>query len=70
VASFDLIPTDKINELIFSFSEEKQKDENFKKMGYSTENIFDNLGSMVLYLVGFVLLVLLALLIRFLKDRY
>jgi hypothetical protein len=70
VASFDLLPTEKINAWIFSFSEEKQKDENFTKMGYSTDNIFENLGSMVLYLVGFVLLVLFALLIRFLKDRY
>lgn len=39
-------------------------------MGYSSNNIVDNLGSMMLYLVGFVALVLFVLMIRCLKNRY
>ncbi len=39
-------------------------------MGYQSDNIFENLGSMVMYIIGFVFLVLFALLIRYLKDRY
>jgi hypothetical protein len=39
-------------------------------MGYKSDNIFENLGSMVMYLLGFVLLVLFVLLIRYLKNRY
>jgi hypothetical protein len=39
-------------------------------MGYKSDNIFENLGSMVMYLLGFVVLVLFVLLIRYLKNRY
>ena len=70
IASFDLLPMDKINSFIFRFTEENQNDENFKEMGYKSDNIFENLGSMVMYLVGFVFLVLFVLLIRYLKNRY
>ncbi len=70
IASFDLLPMDKINAKIFNFTAEEQKDTNFKEMGYQSDNIFENLGSMVMYIIGFVLLVLFALLIRYLKDRY
>lgn len=34
IASFDLLPMDKINSVIFHFTDEKQKDSNFKEMGY------------------------------------
>ncbi len=70
IASFDLLPMDKINAKIFNFTAEQQKDTNFKEMGYQSDNIFENLGSMVMYIIGFVFLVLFALLIRYLKDRY
>jgi hypothetical protein len=39
-------------------------------MGYKSDNIFENLGSMVMYLFGFVLLVLFVVLIRYLKNKY
>jgi hypothetical protein len=70
VSSFDILPTDKINAYLFSFSDQKEDDPNFEKMGIKSKNIFDNLGSMAFYLIGFFLLVAFVLLIRYLKNRY
>lgn len=38
-------------------------------MGYESESSIENLGSMFIYLGGFVVLVAFVLLIRFLKNR-
>jgi len=70
IANFDIIPTDKIKQAIFSFSKEDEPDPNFESMGYESSNIIDNMGSMILYLIGFFALVAFALLIRFLKNKY
>ena len=39
-------------------------------MGYQSESSIDNLGSMFMYLGGFIGLVVFAFLIRFLKNKY
>jgi hypothetical protein len=39
-------------------------------MGYETDNIIKNLGSMVVYLVGFFVLVMLALILRSFKEKF
>jgi hypothetical protein len=39
-------------------------------MGYESESIVENLGSMFMYLGGFICLVAFVLLIRFLKNKY
>ena len=39
-------------------------------MGYESESIVDNLGSMFMYLGGFIGLIAFVLLIRFLKNKY
>jgi hypothetical protein len=39
-------------------------------MGYESENIIKNLGSMFMYLGGFLGLVVFVFLIRFLKNKY
>jgi hypothetical protein len=39
-------------------------------MGFESESIVENLGSMFMYLAGFVFLVAVVFLIRFLKNRY
>ncbi len=39
-------------------------------MGYESDNIIENLGSMLIYVVGFFVLVAFALAIKYLKDRY
>jgi hypothetical protein len=70
VSSFDILPTDTINAYLFSFSDQKEDDPNFEKMGIKSKNIFDNLGSMAFYLIGFFMLVGFVLLIRYLKNRY
>jgi len=39
-------------------------------MGYETDNIIKNMGSMFIYLIGFFVLVFIALLLKLLKDRF
>jgi hypothetical protein len=39
-------------------------------MGYKSDNMIENLGSMVVYLVGFFALVLIALLLKFFKNKF
>jgi hypothetical protein len=39
-------------------------------MGYETDNIIKNLGSMVVYLVGFFVLVMIALILRSFKEKF
>jgi hypothetical protein len=70
VASFDLLPMDTINEKIFKFSQNETEDANFELMGYESDNFIKNLGSMIVYLAGFFTLVLIALLLRFFKDKF
>jgi hypothetical protein len=43
---------------------------NFETMGYDTDDIFDNLGSMLFYVFGFFGLVAVALILRYFKDKY
>ena len=69
VANFDLMPTDKINNYMFNFTRRSQDDMNFEVMGYETDAIFDNLGSMLYYLFGFFGLVALAVILKQLKDK-
>jgi hypothetical protein len=54
---------------IFSFSKE-EPEETFIKFGYRSESSVENIGSMFVYLGGFFGLVVLALLLRFLKNKY
>ena len=70
VASFELLPMDYINSKIFMFSSNDTQDLNFDLMGYQTNNIIKNLGSMFVYLIGFFALVLIALFLKLLKDRF
>ena len=71
ISSFDILPTQWIKDKIFVFSNEQEPlTDDFDKMGYSSTSIIENLGSMFLYLMGFLCLVVFVLLIRFLKNRY
>ena len=70
MAAFDLLPMDKINAKIFNFSTNETEDQNFSLMGYESDNIIKNLGSMVAYLVGFFALVILSLILRLLKNKF
>lgn len=63
------MPTDKINDYMFNFTKLSEDDLNFETMGYETDDIFDNLGSMLFYIFGFFGLVALALLLKFFKDK-
>jgi|LauGreDrversion4_2_1035121.scaffolds.fasta_scaffold42063_3 hypothetical protein len=42
---------------------------NFDTMGYETDDIFDNLGSMLFYVFGFFGLVLFALLLKLFREK-
>jgi hypothetical protein len=69
ISNFDIIPTEKIKSWIFSFSQ-SESDPQFQSIGYDSDNIVENLGSMFLFLVGVLFLVLFVILIKRLKDRY
>ena len=69
VANFDLLPTDKINDYMFNFTKQDSNDMNFDTMGYETDDIFDNLGSMLFYVFGFFGLVLFALLLKLFREK-
>ena len=72
ISNFDLIPPSWLNAIkskIFKFSEE-EPEESFTKMGYDSKSCIENLGSMFMYLGGFLGLVVLVFLIRFLKNKY
>ena len=70
VANFDLLPTDEINDYMFNFTKQNENDMNFETMGYETDDIFDNLGSMLFYVFGFFGLVAFALVLKFFKNKY
>jgi len=70
VANFDLLPTDKINDYMFNFTKMEEDDLNFVSMGYDTDDIFENLGSMLFYVFGFFGLVVLALILRILRTKF
>jgi len=40
VSSFDILPSEKIEQFIFSFSKTNESDPNFEKMGIKSNNIF------------------------------
>jgi hypothetical protein len=70
LSSFDLIPTDKIDIMIFNFTDSDINDPNFQQMGIKKYNVIQNLGSTIYYLIGFFLLVVLALILRACKERF
>ena len=70
VANFDLLPTDTINDYLFNFTKMDEDDLNFVSMGFETDDIFDNLGSMLFYVFGFFALVAFALILKFFKNKY
>ena len=69
VANFDLLPTEKINNYMFNFTKETEHDLNFEAMGYETDALFDNLGSMVYYIFGFFGLVCFVLILKYFKEK-
>jgi hypothetical protein len=69
ISNFDIIPTEKILKLLFSFSA-SESEEQYKRLGYDSQNIVENLGSMFLFLLGIVLLVCFICLIKHLRARY
>ena len=72
ISSFDIIPSswlEAIKSKFFNFSKEEPAD-SFTKMGYASKSSVENLGSMFLYLGGFIGLVVFVLIIRFLKNKY
>jgi hypothetical protein len=58
-----------IKNKIFSFKDE-ELNESFGKMGYDSESIVQNLGSMLMYLIGLVVIVAFVFLIRPLRNKY
>ena len=72
ISSFNLIPESwmkVIKSKLFNFKDE-EVNESFGKMGYESESSVQNLGSMFMYLGGFIGLVCFVLIIRFMKNKY
>jgi len=57
VSSFNLLPTDKLNDQFFNFTDAPETDLNFVMMGYESSDIIRNLGSALYYLIGYFVLV-------------
>ena len=65
VSSFNLIPIDKIQEQVFNFSdEESEMPNNFVDMGIESRKIMKNMGTMLVYLIGFIIAVVIKLFIQ------
>ena len=69
IASFDLLPTEKIDKVIFNFTDKDMADPNFSQMGIEKYNVVQNLGSALYYIIGFFALVMIALILKLLKNR-
>ena len=63
ISSLDFIPTDTIYDYIFDFSldEDKPYNEDMEEMGYETNCVILNLGSVFIYLAWYVVLFLIVL---------
>ena len=69
ITNFDLIPTDSIKTWLFSLTD-SMSDDSFSSLGYESNNIIDSLGSMLLYLAGLIIAVIITLLMRLLAKKY
>ena len=69
ISSFDLIPTDKIDSVLFNFTDTEMEDSNFKQMGMEKYNVIQNLGSTLYYIVGLFLIAFLTVLLKLLKKK-
>jgi len=63
IANFDVVPTDDIFEVLFNFTETPPYTTNMVYMGMETHNMISNLGTMFLFvLIGIALMVWLLIL--------
>ena len=70
ISSFDFLPSDQIlNEWIFNFSDDKSYDTNFELMGYERLNMLSNLGSLVIYLLGYFILCAVTLVLKIFESK-
>ena len=70
ISSFNLIPTDKIDAVLFNFTDSDMEDPNFKQMGMLKYNTIQNLGSTIYYFLGFFLLAFFTVILKMLKKKF
>jgi hypothetical protein len=51
VSSFNLLPMDKINKLVFNFTETDALNHRFDEIGYNSMNFLENLGSLFIFML-------------------
>ena len=67
VSSFEVLPSQKIHDILYEERPDVEKMPMlFLRMGYENYNIADNLGSLMLYLQGWIVLAGLGLIIKIL----
>jgi hypothetical protein len=55
---------------MFTFDNENSPSESFTRMGYSSDSIIDNIGSMLVYLFGYFPFVGVTILIGLAKNKF
>jgi DNA-directed RNA polymerase delta subunit len=70
ISSFNLIPTEKLDSMIFNFTDPEMQDPNFLSMGMQKYNVVQNLGSTFYYLFCFLLLVVLVYILKAAKNKH
>jgi len=66
IATFDMLPAETINAIIFQFSEEEAVSDNFEELGYERRNFIWNLGTLYYLFPMFVLVLVVLILLRML----
>lgn len=70
ISSFNLIPTEKLDNMIFNFTDPDMEDPNFLSMGMTKYNVIQNLGSTFYYLFCYLLLVVLVYILKVFKNKH
>jgi hypothetical protein len=71
IANFDILPIESINQAIYKFSDnEVEMPSNFEELGYETTIFINNLGSMLFFIKGFIIMSFLTLMLGLCKNWF
>ena len=72
IVNFNIIPTDKIMNKVFSFKNATSDamSKSFQGLGYKSANILKNLGFIAIGLVGLGFIIILVMLLKLLVNKY
>ena len=71
IANFDILPVGSINQAIYKFSDnEVEMPSNFEELGYESTIFINNLGSMLLFIKGFIIMSFSTLMLCLCRKSY